>query len=108
MFAVKLIKQYRRLAKKSSRNDFLSTVVKGYEEGTVGKEEMTAHASTLTYVHKPINVHNREAALILTCFQYCGCGDYRDFPGCGNILPAAEPCMPFPCSGRNKKQIFIL
>ncbi|KAJ5058638.1 cytochrome P450 [Bipolaris maydis] len=38
----------QRLAKKSSRNDFLSTVVKGYEEGTIGKEEMTAHASTLT------------------------------------------------------------
>ncbi|KAK1976432.1 cytochrome P450 [Colletotrichum cereale] len=37
-----------RLSKKTSRNDFLSTVVKSYEQGTVSKEEMTAHASTLT------------------------------------------------------------
>ncbi|KAK2030383.1 cytochrome P450 [Colletotrichum zoysiae] len=38
----------QRLSKQSSRNDFLSTVVKSYEEGTVSKEEMTAHVSTLT------------------------------------------------------------
>ncbi|KAF4910857.1 Cytochrome P450 monooxygenase BOT4 [Colletotrichum fructicola] len=38
----------QRLSRKSTRNDFLSTVVKSYEEGTVSKEEMTAHVSTLT------------------------------------------------------------
>ncbi|TEA19177.1 Cytochrome P450 monooxygenase BOT4 [Colletotrichum sidae] len=37
-----------RLAKKSSRNDFLSTVVQSYEQGITSKEEMTAHVSTLT------------------------------------------------------------
>ncbi|KAK0636059.1 cytochrome P450 [Bombardia bombarda] len=36
-----------RLAKKSDRNDFLTTVVRSYEAGNVGKEEMTAHVSTL-------------------------------------------------------------
>lgn len=38
----------RRLAKKVTRNDFLSTVVKNYHQGLVSKEEMAAHVSTLT------------------------------------------------------------
>ncbi|KAJ6092284.1 cytochrome P450 [Penicillium canescens] len=38
----------KRLAKKVNRKDFLSTIVEHYEEGTVTKEEMTAHVSTLT------------------------------------------------------------
>ncbi|EMF14032.1 cytochrome P450 [Sphaerulina musiva SO2202] len=37
-----------RLATKSTRNDFLSTVVRNYEDGKISKEEMTAHVSTLT------------------------------------------------------------
>lgn len=38
----------RRLQKKSTRKDFLSTVVKNYEEGNISKEEVAAHVSTLT------------------------------------------------------------
>ncbi|KAL5041775.1 hypothetical protein BDW71DRAFT_217421 [Aspergillus fruticulosus] len=38
----------KRLESKSARKDFLSTVVKNFEEGTISKEEMTAHVSTLT------------------------------------------------------------
>ncbi|KAL2011467.1 hypothetical protein VTN00DRAFT_4185 [Thermoascus crustaceus] len=37
----------KRLTKNSTRNDFLSTAVKNYEAGTVGKVEMAAHVSTL-------------------------------------------------------------
>ncbi|KAK2616579.1 hypothetical protein QQS21_000402 [Conoideocrella luteorostrata] len=37
-----------RLAKKSTRKDFLSVVVQNYEQGSIDREEMTAHVSTLT------------------------------------------------------------
>lgn len=37
----------RRLASKSNRKDFLTTLVKKVEEGEVSEEELTAHASTL-------------------------------------------------------------
>ena len=68
MFTFKLRKQCRRLAKISSRNDFLSTVVKGYEEGTVSKEEMTAHASTLMYVYKLIKQSHHRSLFCIDLF----------------------------------------
>lgn len=39
----------RRLASKSSRKDFLTNIIDKVEVGEVGKEELTAHVSTLVY-----------------------------------------------------------
>jgi hypothetical protein len=38
---------YRRLASQSRRKDFVTNLVEKVESGEIGKEEMTAHASTL-------------------------------------------------------------
>ena len=42
-----MLNMLRRLATRSARNDFLSTLVEKVDNGQVDKEEMTAHASTL-------------------------------------------------------------
>lgn len=69
----------RRLATKSTRNDFLSTVVRNYEDGKISKEEMTAHVSTLTYVFGPlfsrvlcsVSVKTNQEANLRHLTQYC-------------------------------------
>ncbi|KAJ5788986.1 uncharacterized protein N7518_005997 [Penicillium psychrosexuale] len=68
----------RRLESQSSRKDLLTNLVEKVENGEVGKEEMTAHASTLmsaeffpllTYILKNPSVHAELCKEIRACFN---------------------------------------